>query len=284
MLPEECDSGPAGLRKLREAAERNAPFDLAILDLMMPDMDGFELARIIKQDPLIANTRLVMLTSYGRRGHSELANQIGIAAYQAKPVRQSQLFGTLVRVMERESRGGTMKPKAADEQSTPVLSKSDNRRPVSSKKILLAEDNIVNQKVAVLQLQKLGYKPDVAANGREAVNAVSKNTYDLILMDCQMPEMDGYEATAEIRRIDGVRRRTPIIAMTAHALAGEREKCLDADMDDYIAKPVTTADLEAKINAWLHYGESGQSTNKLPDVNLHHLPNTASDEVRSEAS
>jgi signal transduction histidine kinase/DNA-binding response OmpR family regulator len=241
MTHEEAASGAQALELLRSAEAQGTVYDLAILDLMMPAMDGFELARTIRSDPAIAKTTLVLLTSFGQRGDGARAREAGVAAYLTKPVRQSQLFDCLVRVMSRQ-------PGANDFLSatvSPVVTLHGlmETRIMSGKVILVAEDNIVNQKVAVRQLQKLGYRADAVADGREALEALLRIPYDLVLMDCQMPEMDGYEATGEVRRREGTTKHTPIVAMTANALEGDREKCLAAGMDDYISKPVKQEEL-----------------------------------------
>ncbi len=273
MLAEEADSGKSALRLLHSAAAAGQPFDVAILDLMMPEMDGFDLARRIKADSVIAPVSLVLLPSYGKRGHGQTARETGIAAYLQKPVRQSQLYNCLTAVIgernESEITGAangrlitqhTLRGKKPDAPGGQIR---------SSARILLAEDNVVNQKVALSQLRNLGYRADVAHNGREAVEAVGKNKYDIVLMDCQMPEMDGFEATAEIRRqqaSDG--KKTIIIAMTAHALEGEREKCLAAGMDDYISKPVKLDLLRQTLDRWKVSEESETSrteTIETPD-------------------
>jgi len=239
MIPSEVESGPLALRRLRIAAEKNEPFDLAILDLMMPDMDGFEVARAIKNDPLINGTKLVMLTSYGKRGHDDMAQQVGIAAYQAKPVRQTQLFDCLIRVMNA-SNAVPIEPVPVSHTTIVAESPVHNSSvSVSSNRILLAEDNVVNQRVALRQLQKLGYDCDVVGNGLDAVMAVTEGDYGLVLMDCQMPEMDGYQAAAAIRETERPGSHIPILALTAHALAGERERCLAAGMDDFVTKPIS---------------------------------------------
>ena len=238
---DEAASGPEALESLRSAEARGTAYDMAILDLMMPAMDGFELARTISSDPAIGNIRLVLLTSFGQRGDGALAREAGVAAYLTKPVRKSQLFSCLVSVMSRQ-------PNANDflsETASPLVTLHGlmETRIMSSKVILVAEDNIVNQKVAVRQLQKLGYRADAVADGREALEALRRIPYDLVLMDCHMPEMDGYEATGEVRRREGATKHTPIVAMTANALEGDREKCLAAGMDDYISKPVKQEEL-----------------------------------------
>ena len=252
----EADSGARALELLRAAAGRGEPYDLAVLDLMMPGMDGLELARAIKADPTIAGTCLVMLTSFGQRGQSETARDAGIEACLTKPVRQSQLFDCLATVMSRTPPA----PKPSHTHARPVTKGTPM---VSNKLILLAEDNIVNQKVAVRQLQKLGYRADAVANGREAVEALGRIAYDLVLMDCQMPEMDGYAATAEIRRREGAAKHTPVVAMTANALEGDREKCLAAGMDDYVSKPVRPEELAAVLERLLADEAAGAATHDV---------------------
>jgi len=242
MIHQESDSGALALEMLGSAAARGESYDLAILDLTMPIMDGFELARSIKSEPLIASTRLVMLTSQGLRGDGTTAREAGIAAYLTKPIRQSQLFDCLTNVVSK----ATVEPRreSLDKPAALVTRHALKEKTMTPHKlILLAEDNIVNQKVAVRQLQKLGYRADAVANGREAVEALKRIPYDLVLMDCQMPEMDGYEATAEIRQLEGQTKHTIIVAMTANALQGDREKCLAVGMDDYISKPVKSEEL-----------------------------------------
>jgi PAS domain S-box-containing protein len=247
MVHYETDSGARTLEVMQAAAARGEGFDIAVLDFMVPGINGFELARSIKADSRIAATHLVMLTSFGERGHGSSAREAGVAAYLTKPVRQSQLFDCLVNVISAATKPETAPP------SSPVITKHSLKetKMISKKLLLLAEDNIVNQKVALRQLQKLGYRADAVANGREAVEALSRIPYDLVLMDCQMPEMDGYEATAEIRRLDGDRRRTPVVAMTANALEGDRAKCIAAGMDDYVSKPVKPEELARVLDLFL---------------------------------
>jgi two-component system sensor histidine kinase/response regulator len=184
---------------------------------------------------------LVLLTSYGQRGDGAAARAAGVAAYITKPVRQSQLFDCLTNVVSHDILGAANLPaKVAPLITRHVLKE---KTITSDKLILIADDNIVNQKVAVRQLQKLGYRADSVASGREAVEALARIPYQLVLMDCQMPEMDGYAATVEIRRREGTTKHTTIVAMTANALLGDRQKCLEAGMDDYISKPVNSEDL-----------------------------------------
>jgi PAS domain S-box-containing protein len=261
MMHEEANGGEHALKLLRRAAQRNEQFDLVVLDLMMPGMDGFELARRIKSEPALAGVQLVMLTSFGERGDATRSRELGIAAYLTKPVRQSQLFDCLAKVISANTSNQETKSPAP-----PLVTKHSltEAKIMSNKRLLLAEDNAVNQKVALRQLQKLGYRADAVANGREAVEALGRIPYDLVLMDCQMPEMDGYEATAEIRRREGALKHTWIVAMTANALEGDRAKCLAAGMDDYVSKPVKVEDLGAVLrnllaepsvtDAWLNGG------------------------------
>ena len=225
-----------------------------------PHVDGFELARSIKSDPRIASVRLVMLTSLGQRGDGAKARDAGIAAYLTKPVKQSQLFDCLTTVLNTTPMSDEFRT-ASDLVTRHILQET---KQMSDKLILLAEDNVVNQKVAVRQLQKLGYRADAVANGREAIEALSRIPYDLVFMDCQMPEMDGYEAASEIRRTEVGPKRTPIVAMTAHAMDGDREKCIDAGMDDYITKPVKVEELNRVLSAFL---ESAQVGNHPASIN-----------------
>jgi two-component system sensor histidine kinase/response regulator len=243
MIHEEADCGQRALELLRSALAQGKPYDLAILDLMMPGMDGFELARTIKSDPATAGVCLVLLTSLGQRGDSTRSREVGVAAYLTKPVRQSQLFNCLAGAVNQPTIGAERPAAAGAKPALITRHTLRETRRVSHKLILLAEDNMVNQKVAVRQLQKLGYRADAVANGREALEALERIPYDLVLMDCQMPEMDGYEATAEIRRREGTTKHTPIVAMTANALQGDRDKCIAAGMDDYVSKPVKPEEL-----------------------------------------
>ena len=253
MVHDEADSGVRALELLRAASAQGTPYELAILDLMMPGMDGLELAHVIKSTPHLAGVRLILLTSFGQRGDGALAREADLAAYLTKPVRQSQLFDCLTDVISRAT-ATQGSGSSAEQTPSKLVTKHTLKeaRPMSNKLILVAEDNVVNQKVAVLQLMKLGYRADAVANGREALEALGRIPYDLVLMDCQMPEMDGYEATAEIRRREeGAGKHTPIVAMTAHALDSDRQKCIAAGMDDYVSKPVKPEKLGAVIGRLL---------------------------------
>jgi PAS domain S-box-containing protein len=237
------ESGAKGLTLLREAAASGSPYDLAILDMKMPEMDGLSVARAIKKDAALATVKLVLLTSFGQRGHGAEASRIGVSAYLTKPVDDADLYDCLVEVL------GTPGPQHKQHLVT-RHSLREARSPLSAR-VLVAEDNEVNQKVAVRILEKLGYRVEVADNGKDALDACARTSYDAVLMDGQMPEMDGYEATRRIREREGTGRRTPIIAMTASAMKGDREKCLEAGMDDYVSKPVTPEQVEAALRRWI---------------------------------
>jgi two-component system sensor histidine kinase/response regulator len=227
---------------VQRAAIAGTLFDLAILDCQMPGMDGVMLARLIKGDDKIAGIPLIMMTSLGLHDDEEL-RAAGLLLRLTKPVKQAHLRDALSRVLATtDIRKAVAAPRAA---ALPVAVESRRAR------VLVAEDNRVNQRVVLLQLRQLGYAADAVANGSEVVEALGRIAYDLILMDCQMPEMDGYEAAALIREREGSGPlRVPIIAMTAHALTGDREKCLDAGMDDYISKPVKVPELDAVLSRW----------------------------------
>ncbi|MFZ5495344.1 MAG: response regulator [Verrucomicrobiota bacterium] len=240
------------LKILRAAVAAGAPYDVALLDMQMPEMDGLTLARAIKADPTIASVRLIILASLGQTLSAAELKAVGIDAYLVKPVKQSRLFDCLISAVGLADAVDIFAQAAAPADSPAVPSPAPSKA-----RILLAEDNIVNQKVALAQLKKLGYTADAVANGLEAVQALEDVPYDLMFMDCQMPEMDGYEATKVIRRRehDGTAAGCPkprlhIIAMTANAMQGDREKCLAVGMDDYVSKPVRETDLRAALERW----------------------------------
>jgi two-component system sensor histidine kinase/response regulator len=236
------ESGLEGLAVLRSGAASGHRHDLAILDMKMPGMDGLSLARAIKSDEALETVRLVLLTSLGQRGHGAEASRIGISAYLTKPVDEADLYDCLVEVLTRGTR-----------RTPSLVTRHSLReaRPQKGARVLVAEDNEVNQKVAVRLLEKQGYRVEVADNGREALEACQRSVYDAVLMDGQMPGMDGFEATRRIREEEGEKRHTPIIAMTASAMKGDRERCLEAGMDDYVSKPVTPESLDAVLKRWV---------------------------------
>lgn len=249
MVGAEAQSAAEAVKLLHEAVPVK-PFDIAILDLMMPETDGFELARTIKNDPALSNVRLILLPSFGQYEHQQLVRETGIDAYLQKPVRQSQLYDVLVNVMADSFLKEIKSETRVEKQSFPNAVVSPKSKVRGTTKILIAEDNAINREVALSQLQSLGYHADAVENGREAVETLKKTKYDIILMDCQMPEMDGFEATAAIRRLDNASKDAAIIAMTAHALDGERERCIAAGMDDYLSKPVKMETLRQMLKHW----------------------------------
>jgi CheY-like chemotaxis protein/HPt (histidine-containing phosphotransfer) domain-containing protein len=254
--------GEEALKVLREAAAAGNPFNFVILDMQMPVMDGVMLARAIKSDPTIANTKLIMLSSLGEQLEQEELRAVGINACLVKPAKQSCLFDCIADALGAQ-RAASAIPAAKENTTAPQMP--------HKARILLAEDNTINQDVALGQLDRLGYTADVVANGREALEALERVRYDIILMDCMMPEMDGYEATKKLR--EGERqnpkghRRAHIIAMTANAMQGDREKCIVAGMDDYVSKPVKIADLRRAIEKW-----AAQVPGSVPPPKISTLP------------
>ena len=228
---------------------------MAIVDMQMPGMDGRTLAQAIKADAALRATVLVLLTSISTETDLAGVAASGFAAYLVKPVRQSHLFDVLASVWAgRDSPAAALVTADTISRTRPraASSAAEPEQRFTGTRALLAEDNPTNQKIGALMLEKLGCRVDVVANGREAVDAMAAAPYDVVFMDCQMPEMDGYEATGEIRRRELARgSRVPIIAMTANAMQGDREKCLAAGMDDYISKPVTPAALKTALGRWL---------------------------------
>jgi PAS domain S-box-containing protein len=265
---ESAENGDQALECLRNAARRQTPFDVAILDMQMPGMDGLELARRIHSEPAIRATRLVLLTSVGQRGDAKAAQGAGIDAYLTKPIRQSLLYQCLTLVLGCAPNPDAPTARTATQIITRhSLSEAQAR---SRPRILVVEDNPVNQKVAANMIEKLGYRVNVAANGREAVESLSRIPYDLVFMDCQMPEMDGFEATRVIRNQEESLRQTcdrpphvPIIAMTANAMQEDRDRCQAAGMDDFLSKPITSNSLAAVLNRWLpHTHHSDEAASK----------------------
>jgi len=254
MGMDEADGGFMALRLMRDKAAVGQPYDLAILDMQMPDMDGEMLGQQIKTDPLLANTRLIMMTSVQYRSSAARAKQMGFSAYLVKPVKPSRLLDSLLEVLEElllpASPPVPAQRTVSSAPGTDGRSQPTTAPEMSDLKILLAEDNLVNQKVTLHQLKNLGYVADVAANGQEALELWEQRDYDLILMDCQMPGLDGYMATQEIRQREDGNHPTVIIALTANALKEDRERCLAAGMDDYLSKPVLKPLLAERLTHW----------------------------------
>ncbi len=237
------ESGPQALRELRAAARTNDRFEVAIVDMMMPDMDGAAVAAEIRADPELKAMVVILLTS---AGHSERPVP-GVDLELVKPVRPSHLFDALHSLLS--ARPEHANRRVIDDEPSPTEGSHRWAR------VLVVEDNAANLKVAVRMVERLGYRADVAGNGIEAVRVLAQVHYDAVLMDCQMPEMDGYEAARAIRRNEPAGRHTPIIAMTASALTGDRERCLAAGMDDYISKPVKLHIVAAVLERWLSVPE-----------------------------
>jgi CheY-like chemotaxis protein/HPt (histidine-containing phosphotransfer) domain-containing protein len=237
-----AEDGVSALAAMESALQTNAPFKLVIIDSGTPLVDGFALAHAIKLRPALAGAAIMMLTSKGQRGDAARCRELGIAAYLTKPVRQTQLLDAILSVL-----GG-----AVPSVDSPVLITRHSLREGGRLNILLAEDNLVNQKITTRMLEKLGHAVTVANNGREALDAIGAQAFDLILMDIQMPEMSGFEATEAIRRQERASgKHLPIIALTAHAMDGDRERCLESGMDGYVSKPVRGEELARAIGSLL---------------------------------
>ncbi|MGE5314490.1 MAG: PAS domain S-box protein [Acidobacteriota bacterium] len=236
-----AENARQALELLRSAVRAGTPYAIAALDMQMPEMNGLQLAAAIKADRELSATRLILLTSLGVLDKEEL-DAVGIETTLTKPVRQADLYNAIMSVV-------TPVPKAAPAPEPESV--ETDRSEFSHIRILVAEDNIVNQKVAKRMLEKLGCSADVVADGLEAVQAVANAPYDIVLMDCQMPEMDGFEATRQIRARETQGRHMTIVAMTANALQGDKERCLESGMDDYISKPVRHTDLLEMIRRWM---------------------------------
>ncbi len=259
---EGAEDGPAALKALYLAKDTGDPFRIAILDMQMPGMDGTALGRAIKADPAFKDTPLVLLSSLGLRGDARKMEDIGFSGYLTKPARQSELFGCLSAVL-----AGTAMSLPAQSIVTRHTVRELRR---GAMRILLAEDNITNQQVAVGILKKLGLRADAVANGAEAIKALETLPYDLVLMDVQMPVLDGLEATRRIRdRSSQVRNHeVAVIAMTAHAMQGDREKCLEAGMNDYVSKPVSPKVLAEALEKWLPKEPTRECTPGEPETHI----------------
>lgn len=237
------------LKVIRLNAEQGTPFDLAIVEVVNPNTMGLEFAREVQTDPLLSKTKLILCTAEDKGRLGEGALQAGFSAYLMKPLKQSRLFDCIALVLD----ASIEKEKATLTSYKPPRLNTTAEMTVFQKTgmVLVAEDNPVNQKVALMLLKELGFSAHVVGSGLEAVEVLNHTPYSLILMDCQMPEMDGFEATGAIRRAEALTgRHIPIIAMTAHAMQGDREKCIAAGMDDYVSKPVTAAKLKEVLLRW----------------------------------
>jgi CheY-like chemotaxis protein len=237
-------SGLAALTELAANWESTDPYRLVITDIHMPEMDGFTLVEQIRRRPGLSSVIIMMLTSARYGGDSERYRGLGVAAFLSKPVRQSELRAAIESVV-----GGADQSRVPSEPATPLP--PANAQPKRTMRILVAEDNLVNQRLALRLLEKRGHRVVVASNGREALAALEEDTFDLVLMDIQMPEMDGMEATAKIREKENLTgRHQPVVALTAHAMKGDQELCLAAGMDDYLTKPIRPQELDKLLDKY----------------------------------
>ena len=266
MVSESAADGYRALQMLRVAANRGEPFDLVLLDMMMPGMSGIEVAQAIKKEPSLGSTQIIVLTSMGRDGALDETWPSNIHAFLTKPVRQTELYDQIKRVMSVAVEQ-TVSPDPRLDATEPEP--TEDSEPTAGATVLLAEDNPVNQEVMREYLMALGCHVEVVETGLQAVAAFERTTYDLIFMDCQMPDMDGLDATMMLRlreRQQNRQPRTPIIAVTADAFEAQRERCLEAGMDDYIRKPFDQNDLSAILQRWLNHGGPLAATKCESDV------------------
>jgi CheY-like chemotaxis protein len=245
MKPTSVEGGKEALAQLSAAREAGEPYGLILTDMHMPDMDGFTLVEQIRKRPEVSTATIMMLTSAGHRGDAARCQELGVSAYLLKPIRQSELREAVARVLGAREQQGAI----------PLVTRfslQDAREPDAFLSVLIAEDNLVNQRLAVRLLEKRGHQVAVAATGLEALKALEKEKFDLVLMDVQMPEMDGLEATVAIRQKEkGSGLHQAIVALTAHAMKGDREKCLAAGMDGYLTKPIRPQELDHLLAAYV---------------------------------
>ena len=228
---------------LRTAVEEGDRYQVAILDMQMPDLDGEMLGLQIKADPILKDLKLIMLTSLNQHGGTSRVRELGFEFYLVKPVKQSRLLEVLVEVVSMDTKRKVF-------AAAPLKHINNAPQKTSKLKILIAEDNPINQKVVLHQLRSFGYDADIVGNGKEVLNLLECIHYDIIFMDCQMPEMDGYEATKAIRQLDSEKSKIAIMAMTANALKEDRDRCIACGMDDYLSKPIRKEDLAQKLGEW----------------------------------
>ncbi|MEJ2054223.1 MAG: response regulator [Calditrichaceae bacterium] len=243
-----AEDGYEALEKLQKAKSEGHPYDLAVVDMQMPGMDGQTLGKKIKADNAIKDVILVMMSSIGQRGDAAKIKESGFAAFLTKPVNKNRIYRCLVEVMNT---------KHAERKEPEIITKHSLAE--SRLRVLIVEDNIINQKVAKKLLEKMDCRVHCVANGLEAVNAVKSMPFDIILMDCMMPEMDGFEATKTIRSLDGDIKDIPVIALTAAAREEDKERCFHSGMNDYIAKPVNLKTLSAKVKKWSQPDQSNSN-------------------------
>jgi len=259
LRPSIAESGVQALELITAAYESGDPYPLILTDMHMPEMDGFTLIERIRQNPVLNAATIMMLTSAGQRGDAARCQELGVAAYLLKPVRQSELREAIARVLGAGSQS----------KGAPLITRyslQDARESSIPLRVLLAEDNAVNQRLAARLLQKRGHRVTIAGNGRGALEAFEKHAFDMILMDVQMPEMDGYEATEAIRKLEkhGGAQVT-IIALTAHAMSGDRERCLAAGMDGYLTKPIRPSELDEVLQKYATPGTGTVQVNEMAE-------------------
>jgi two-component system, sensor histidine kinase and response regulator len=256
MQDVQAEDAASAVGQIENASRRGTPFDCAILDVVMPGKDGLQLAAELQRLPCAATLRVIVMTSLLQRGHAERARKVGAKGYLTKPVRHDELRDCLRTVLGMEL--APVDTESAGDPAVPrLVTRHTLAEHVERRRILVVEDNSVNQKLAVRMLEKLGYRPDLVENGQEALAALEVGVYDAVLMDCQMPVMDGFEATAAIRRNEAAGKRyvsighLPVIAVTANAMQGDRERCLAAGMDAYLAKPIKLEDVRTTLSRWV---------------------------------
>ena len=241
----------AALREMKQANESGNPFALVLLESNLPDLDGFELAEQIKQNPKLADTIIMMLPTVGNRGDASRCKELGISAYLTKPILQTELLDAIKTVQARSAVGNKQNSKKEEGQPAELVTRHSLREEKQRLSILLAEDNKINQKVAARLIEKRGHKVEIANDGAEALTLLEQGHFDLILMDIQMPNLDGLAATAVIRENEketGV--HIPIIGLTAHAMKGDKERFLAAGMDGYVPKPIQPKELFEVIESF----------------------------------
>jgi two-component system, sensor histidine kinase and response regulator len=248
MLPKSVKGGAEAIVELLAASAAGKRYALIICDVLKPGMDGFSFVERVRQEPKLSTAKIMILTSAGQRGDAARCEELGISAYAMKPLRQSELQDVICRLLEEEG-------------AAPLITRysiANARNAAVSLRVLVAEDNAVNQKLMARLLEKRGHHVKVVANGLEALESLEQGSYDLVLMDVQMPELDGFEATGELRKREKqTGLHTPIIALTAHAMKGDRERCLEAGMDGYLSKPIRAQELDDLLENYIALREPG---------------------------
>jgi CheY-like chemotaxis protein/HPt (histidine-containing phosphotransfer) domain-containing protein len=277
MVDDLAQDAISAMALIEQRAAQGLSYDVAIVDMLMPGKDGLQLAKELKAHPVGSLVRLVILTSLVQRGHAELARQAGFVAYLTKPARHDQLSNCLRTVLELPGLVSTGQPTAMPVPAPQLITRHTLAEIESAPRVLVAEDNLINQKLTVRMLEKLGYQSDVVENGRDALAALERGVYVAILMDCQMPILDGFGATKLIR--EGERREAmgdceesaapsplplasrhiPIVALTANAMSGDRERCLAAGMDDYLTKPIRKEELKGALERWIQTSQPSRA-------------------------